>query len=79
MVFFFFAYLTEECFKGRGGRMSCFVFSFLALRLVKMFVRHAHGPNFRRKISKKEEKSDSFFESSGRGREALSSKEALLP
>ena len=43
-----------------------------------MFVRHARGLNTRRKISRKEEKSDSSFEASGKGREVLRSKEALL-
>lgn len=60
-------------------RMSCFVFPFLVLLLVKMFVRHTYGPNIRRKISKKDEKLDSSFESPGRDRETLSSKRALLP
>lgn len=67
----------RRCFKGWGGRMSCFV-SLPASLLVKMFVRHARGLNTRRKISRKEEKSDSSFEASGKGREVLSSKEALL-
>lgn len=44
-----------------------------------MSVRHAHGLDIRRKISKEEEKSDSPLESSGRGRAVLSSKEVLLP
>lgn len=57
--------------------MSSFVFSFCTLLLIKMLVRRAHGLNIRR-ISK-EEKPDSPFESSGRNREVLGSKEALLP
>lgn len=35
------------------------LFSFFPLLLVQMFVRHAHGLNIRRGISKQEEKSDS--------------------
>lgn len=58
--------------------MRCFV-SFPAFQLVIMFGRHACGLNIRRKISRKEEKSDSSFESSGKGREVLSSKEILVP
>lgn len=61
------------------GELAVLFFLFLSLLLVKMFVRHAHGLNIRRKISKEEEKSDSCFESSGKGREVPSSKEALLP
>lgn len=72
---------TRKQNEGRGvcERMSCFVFLFLALLLVKMFVRHAYGPNIRRKISKKDKKLDLSSELSGRDREALSSKGALLP
>lgn len=58
--------------------MGCFV-SFPAIQLIKMFARHAYGLNIRKKISRKEEKSDSSSESSGNGREVLSSKEVLLP
>lgn len=57
--------------------MRCFV-SFPAFQLVKMFGRHAYGLSIRRKINRKEEKSDSSFESSGKGKEVLSSKEVLL-
>lgn len=58
MILFSFleVYVTEEGFKGWGGRRSSFVFSLLAPLLVKLLVRHTHGLNIRREIRKEEDK-----------------------